>query len=73
MDRNKVIELAFRKACEFLRNHPPADTCDHIELVQLVYDGKSDPQGRRWAGYFLQQAIDELKEKENEVRDSADN
>lgn len=68
MDRNKVIELAFRKACEFLREHPPADTCDHIEIVQLVYDGKSDPQGRRWAGYFLQQAIDGLKGvEENEV------
>lgn len=74
MDRNKVIELAFRKACTFLRNHPPFDTCEDIELVRLVYDGNSDPEGRRYAGYFLQQAIDELKEKENdEVRDSADN
>jgi hypothetical protein len=56
-----------------MRDHPVYDTCEHIELVQLVYDGKSDPEGRRYAGYFLQQAIDELKEKENEVRDSADN
>jgi hypothetical protein len=72
MEREKVIKLAFRKACEFLRNHPPEDTCDHVELVQLVYDGKSDPQGCRWAAYFLQQAIDELKENENKVRDSVD-
>ena len=63
MDRNKVIELAFRKACKFMRDHPAYDTCEHIELVQLVFDGKSDPEGRRYAGYFLQQAIDELKEK----------
>lgn len=73
MEREKVIKLAFRKACEFLRKHPPEDTCDHVELVQLVYDGKSDPQGRRYAAHFLQQAIDELEEKENEVRNSADN
>jgi hypothetical protein len=64
MDKNKVIKLAFQKACQFLREHPPEDTCENMEIVCLVYDGKSDPQGYRWASYFLQQALDELKENE---------
>ena len=59
-DKNKVIKRAFALACQFLREHPPEDTCEHMELVQLVYDGKSDPQGSRWALYFIQQALDEI-------------
>ena len=57
---NKVIKRAFSLACKFLREHPPADTCEHMEFIQLVYDGKSDPQGSRWASYFIQQALDEI-------------
>jgi hypothetical protein len=60
--KNEVIKRAFSLACKFLREHPPEDTCEHIELVRLVYDGKSDPQGVRWAGYFVQQALDEMEE-----------
>ena len=45
-------------ACKFLREHPPADTCEHMELVSLVYDAKSDPDGARWAAYFIQQVLD---------------
>ena len=59
---NKVIKRAFSLACKFLREHPPADTCEHMELIYLVYDAKSDPQGARWAGYFVQQALDEMEE-----------
>lgn len=58
--KNQVIKRAFALACQFLREHPPNDTCEHMELVQLVYDGKSDPQGSRWASYFIQQALDEI-------------
>ena len=58
--KNQVIKRAFALACQFLREHPPHDTCEHIELVQLVYNGKSDPQGSRWALYFIQQALDEI-------------
>ncbi len=60
-DKNEVIKRAFAIACKFLRNHPPEDTCEHMELVHLVLDAKSDPQGYRWASYFIQQALDEME------------
>lgn len=60
--KNQVIKRAFALACQFLREHPPNDTCEHMELVQLVYDGASDPEGTRWALYFIQQALDEIME-----------
>lgn len=59
--KNQVIKRAFALACQFLREHPPYDTCDSIELASLVVDGKSDPQGSRWALYFIQQALDEME------------
>jgi hypothetical protein len=34
-----------------------------MELVQLVYDGASDPEGVRWAAYFIQQVLDEMEGK----------
>ena len=61
--KNEVIKLAFSLACKFLREHPPNDTCEHIELIYLVCDGKkNDPQGALWAAYFIQQALDEIGE-----------
>ena len=59
--KDKVIKQAFSLACKFLREHPPNDTCEHMELIYLVCDGKSDPQGVRWAKYFIQQALDEME------------
>lgn len=59
--KNQVIKRALALACQFLREHPPYDTCDSIELASLVVDGKSDPQGSRWALYFIQQALDEME------------
>ena len=47
--KNEVIKRAFSLACKFLREHPPEDTCEHMELIHLVYDAKSDPHGARWA------------------------
>ena len=61
-DKNDVLRRAFTIACRFLREHPPHDTCAHVELVSLVYDAKSDPDGVRWAQYFVQRALDELNE-----------
>lgn len=57
--RHEVIVKAFKKACQFLREHPPHDTCDSIELAYLVVDGKSDPKGVRWMRYFLNQVLEE--------------
>lgn len=61
--KNEIIKRAFSRACKFLREHPPDDTCEHMELVQLVYDGASDPEGVRWAAYFIQQVLDEMEDK----------
>lgn len=61
--RHEIVVKAFKKACQFLREHPPEDTCEHIELVHLVLDGKSDPEGTRWMRYFLTQVLDEEMEE----------
>lgn len=58
--KNEVIKRAFSLACKFLREHPPEDTSEHMELINLVYDAKSDPHGARWAGYFIRQVLDEI-------------
>lgn len=59
MDRNKIVFRALELACKCLREHPPADTCDHVELIQMVVGGKDDPEGKRWMAWFLHQAIQE--------------
>lgn len=64
--KNAIIKRAFSIACKFLREHPPEDTCEHMELVHLVIDAKSDPQGIRWANYFIQQVLEEM-ERNNET------
>ena len=64
MDNIEVIKQAFREACKFLRQHPPEDTCEHMELVYLVVDGKSDPNGIRWMQYFIQKAVDKMNGEE---------
>ena len=58
----EVTRRAFMEACKFLREHPPNDTCEHMELVHLVIDAKSDPDGIRWMRYFIQKALDGMKE-----------
>ena len=58
-DKSEVIKQAFAAACKFLRNHPPEDTVEMgPEIVGLVIDAKSDPQGLRWAKYFLHQVLE---------------
>ena len=61
MDNNEMIKKAFRKACKYLRDHPPADAGwdDNMEIIPLVVDAKSDPEGVRWMRYFLNEAMKE--------------
>ena len=65
MDKNAVIFEAFKKACKYLREHPPADAgWAGAEILSLVVDSKSDPEGERWACYFLNKVLDEMEGKE---------
>lgn len=61
MDKNELIKAAFRKACKYLRDHPPADAGwdDNMEIISLVVDAKSDPEGVRWMRYFLNEVMKE--------------
>ena len=49
MDKNEVIFKAFEKACKYLRDHPPADAGweGDTEVLGLIVDAKSDPEGAR--------------------------
>ena len=62
MDNNEVIKIAFKLACRFLRDHPPIDACDDVEITAKCIIGGSldDPEGLRWMTYFLEKAIEEI-------------
>ena len=66
MDKVEVMRKAFLKACKYLREHPPADAGwnGDMEIIQLVVDAKSDPEGKRWMRYFLKEVMEE-EEAEN--------
>lgn len=49
MDKNELIKAALRKACKYLREHPPADAGwdGDMNIISLLVDAKSDPDGIR--------------------------
>ena len=57
----ELVRKAFLKACKYLREHPPADAGwnGDMEIIQLIIDAKSDPEGRRWMHYFLNEVLKE--------------
>ena len=61
MDKNELIKAAFRKACKYLRDHPPVDAGldEDMEIFSLLIDSKSDPEGVRWMKYFLNEVMEE--------------
>ena len=65
MNKNEVIKLAFCKACQYMREHPPADALynDAPRTIYLLVDAHDDPAGARWMSYFIEQALEELEEK----------
>lgn len=66
MDKNEVIFKAFEKACKYLRDHPPvgAGWEGDTEVLGLIVDAKSDPEGERWMLYFINKALDEMEAAE---------
>lgn len=66
MNKVEIMRKAFLKACKYLREHPPADVGwnSDMEIIQLVVDAKSDPDGKRWMRYFLSEVMKE-EEAEN--------
>ena len=66
-----TLRRAFELACKCLREHPPIDTCDHIELARCVINSKNDPEGKRWMAKFLLDAEAELK-GDNHASESCD-
>lgn len=66
MEKVELMRRAFLKACKYLREHPPADAGwnGDMEIIQLIVDAKSDPDGKRWMRYFLSEVMKE-EEAEN--------
>lgn len=62
MDKNEVIFCAFKKACKYMREHPPCDAGweGDMEIICCVADGKSDPEGERWMLYFINKVLDDM-------------
>lgn len=65
MERNEVIKKAFRKACKYLREHPPCDAGwdGNMEIISLLVDAGSDPEGTRWMRYFINEVLKEEEEQ----------
>ena len=57
-----LFYLAFRKACKYFRDHPPFDAGldGDEEILSLIVDAESNPEGIRWANYFLIKTKEEL-------------
>lgn len=64
MDKVEIMRKAFLKACKYLREHPPADAGwdGDMDIIALLVDAKSDPDGKRWMHYFLREAMKEEEE-----------
>ena len=64
--RADIFYYAFRKACKYLREHPPADAGwdGDMEILSLLVNAHSDPEGIRWANYFLIKTKEELDGKD---------
>ena len=65
-DKYAILYNAFLKACKYLREHPPVDAGfdGNMEILCLLVNAHNDPEGYRWAHYFLAEAEEELN-KEN--------
>ena len=61
-DKYTILYNAFLKACKYFRDHPPFDAGmdGDMEILSLIVDAESDPEGIRWANYFLIKAKEEL-------------
>ena len=61
MDHDRIIKSALRLACKYLREHPPIDACDDVEITaKCIIGGSDDPEGLCWMTYFLEKAIEEI-------------
>lgn len=65
MDKNEIVRRALRKACKYLREHPPVDAGwdGDMEIISLLVDAKSDPEGVRWMQYFIHEVLKEAEEE----------
>ena len=64
--REDVFYYAFRKACKYLREHPPCDAGfdGDMEILSLLVKAHEDTEGIRWANYFLTKAKEEIDGKD---------
>lgn len=66
MEWAEVVEKAFLLACQYLREHPPADIMEagfeDKEVLLIQYWGDTDPKGKLWVQYFLDKVMEEGKQ-----------
>ena len=64
-DKYEILYQAFLKACKYLREHPPADAGwdGDMKILSLLVKASEDPEGLRWAHYFINEAMAEMEEE----------
>lgn len=56
----KIAYSALKKACKWMRENPPGDLGGYNDdLLKCLVGGASDPEGKKFVNYFLNQAMDE--------------
>lgn len=69
-EQNKILKEAIFEMGKFIRQNPPAlldGFLEDIQLMQTLVGGTvRDPEGKEYAYYFINKAVKELKQKEEE-------
>lgn len=69
-EQNKILKEAIFEMGKFIRQNPPAFLDGFLEdmrLMQTLIGGVNrDPEGKEYAYYFIDKAVKELKQKEEE-------
>lgn len=68
--QNEILKKAIFEMGKFIRQNPPAllsGFFEDIQLMQTLAGGiDRDPEGKEYAYYFIDKAVKELKQKEEE-------
>lgn len=69
-EQNKILKKAIFEMGKFIRQNPPAlldGFLEDIQLTQTLVGGANrDPEGKEYVYYFIDKAVKELKQKEEE-------
>lgn len=68
LNMERVLYKALKKCCQYMRENPPGDLDNLLKqdgmINILAGGGQRDPEGTEWVQYWLDLAIQEIREEE---------